>query len=141
MDGSAVRTNRAGDVSHQFHLGHGVFEIGRRHRSDYGVAFVATYLRPVSANYTNQAATAFGVSEVSMRNDRAALAFWAHILIVARQSGHLLFLNVLHKFLNQLWRGQSQHVPAGTGSGRPRVVAYRAIVMVVEKKWTTVSPA
>src|ERR1039458_3025799 len=84
MDGSAVRTNRASDVAIQFHLGQSAFEIGRWHRADYGIAFVATYLRLISPKHTQQAAAAFGISEVRVWNDGTTLAFRAHHLIVAR---------------------------------------------------------
>jgi hypothetical protein len=75
MDGSAVRINRADDVA--IHLGKSALKIGRQHGGDQGIAFVATYLHLISRNDAEQAAAAFGITEVRMWNDGAVLAFRA----------------------------------------------------------------
>jgi hypothetical protein len=80
-----MRTNRAADVAIQFHLAQSALKVGRRHSADAGIAFVATYFCLISAHDAKQAATAFGISEVRVWNDGAALTFCADHWIVARQ--------------------------------------------------------
>ena len=50
MNGSAVRTNQAGNLAAQFHVRQNALKIARRQGADQCLAFVATYLGLISVN-------------------------------------------------------------------------------------------
>ena len=63
----AVRTLRAGDIERQFHLVKRVLQLGRRHRADHCLAFVADNLGNIAADNAIKATAAIWIAEALMR--------------------------------------------------------------------------
>ncbi len=84
MDRATMWTNRAGDITTEFHLGQRTLKIWRCYGTDQCAAFVASDFCLISAHQAEEAATAVVISKISVRNYWAARVFRAHSLIVAR---------------------------------------------------------
>ena len=87
IDGAAVGALLRRDIERQLHFIQSLFEVDDRYSTNHGITLIAQDVRVMSPNNAKQAAAAFRVAEVRVREDNRHDRLGIHIFSVGGRQG------------------------------------------------------